>query len=186
MDRIDSVLSAIEEEVEKGPRFLPIVGPEKGKFYYLMAKAGCAKKVLELGTLIGYSALLFSKAVGKEGKIVTVEIDDASAEEAKANFEKAGVRNIRQVRGDARKAVKDLIAKKQRFDLIFIDIEKDQYVGIFEDCLNLLPKGGMILYDNALWDTNVLKKFRSSILSNKKADSIMIPISDGISMSVKR
>jgi predicted O-methyltransferase YrrM len=69
---IDKVLKEIEDEVESGGRFLPIIGERKGKLLYTLAKVTNAKKILDLGTLTGYSALLLAKAVGTKGRIVTV------------------------------------------------------------------------------------------------------------------
>ena len=183
MDRIDKVLAEIEKEVAKGERFLPIVGPEKGKFDFLVAKAIGARKVLDLGTLVGYSALLFSKAVGRSGKVVTVEMDGAIADEAERNFARAGVKNIKLLRGDAEEILAGL--KDGEFDLVLLDIEKRQYAKVFPDCVRVLRKGGVILTDNALWNTNDLKAFRKLLEKGDGADSVLVPIADGIAMSVK-
>jgi predicted O-methyltransferase YrrM len=186
LDRIDKVLRKIEQKAKRGKRFLPIVGPEKGKFYYLITKAVGAKRILELGTLIGYSALLFSKAMDKKGKVVTIEHDKDNYEEAMENFKKAGARQIELVHGEARAAVKLLISRKRKFDIVFLDIEKNEYIGIFDDCLKLLRKGGIVLCDNASWETKDLKAFRKMLAKNKLAESVIMPIEDGISMSVKK
>jgi predicted O-methyltransferase YrrM len=185
-EKIDKVLKKIESKSKRGKRFLPIVGPEKGKFYYLITKAIGAKRILELGTLIGYSALLFSKAMDNKGKVVTIEHDKGNYEEAMENFKESGTRQIELVHGEAKAAVKLLISKKRKFDIVFIDIEKNEYVGIFDDCLKLLGKGGIVLVDNASWDTKDLKAFRKMLRKNKLAESVIVPIEDGISMSVKR
>jgi len=184
--RIDLVLRKIEREASAGDRFLPIVGPEKGKLYYLLAKAVDAKRVLELGTLVGYSALLFYKAMDGKGKIVTVEYLKTHFDEAIENFQKAGVKGMEVVHGSAQEAVHRLVAKKRKFDIVFLDIEKNEYVGIFDDCLRLLDKGGMVLADNASWETRDLKAFRKMLEGNTKAESVIIPIGDGIAMSVKK
>ena len=184
--RMDSVLRKIEREATTGDRFLPIVGPEKGRFYYLAAKASGVRSVLELGTLIGYSALLFYKALDGKGRITTVEYEKDNLEEAEANFAAAGMKGIETIRGDALKVVKKLAAEGRRFDVIFLDIEKNEYVEIFDNCIRLLRKGGLLLVDNALWDTPDLKAFRKMLAQSKKAESVIIPIGDGIAMSVKR
>ncbi len=186
MDKISTVLSEIEKEAAKGARFLPIVGPHKGRFDYLVARAIGARKVLDLGTLVGYSALTFSMAVGSGGKVVTVERDPGLAAEARLNFRRAGAKNITLIEGDARKVLKKLVAKKQRFDLILLDIEKNEYRGAFDDCIRLLRKNGVVLTDNALWDTKELREFRKFLQGYEKAESAIVPISDGIAMSVKR
>jgi predicted O-methyltransferase YrrM len=186
MDKIDSVLSEIEKEAAGGRRFLPIVGPDKGKFDYLLARATGARRILDLGTLVGYSALLFSKAVGPKGRVVTIELDPEMAREASRNFKKAGVANIRLIRGDAREELKRLISEKHRFDLILLDIYKDAYIEVFDDCIRLLRTGGVVLSDNALWNTKELKEFRKFLQNHEKAESVLVPIGDGIAMSVKK
>jgi predicted O-methyltransferase YrrM len=186
MDKIAPVLAGIEKEAAKGTRFLPIVGPHKGKFYYLAARAARAKRVLELGALVGYSALLFSRAVGRGGRVVTVEREPGLAAEARANFRKAGAKNITLIGGDARDVLKKLAAAKERFDVVFLDIEKDEYVEVFDDCVRLLRKNGLVLTDNALWDTKDLRDFRKFLGSYEKADTVFVPIEDGIAMSVRR
>jgi predicted O-methyltransferase YrrM len=185
-ERIDKVLKRIERESSVGDRFLPIVGPEKGKFYYLTTRAVGAKRVLELGTLIGYSALLFYKAMDGKGKVVTVEYLKTHFDEAIDNFQKAGVKGMEVVHGSAQEAVHRLIAKKRKFDIVFLDIEKKEYTGIFNECLRLLDKGGILLADNASWDTRDLKAFRKMLEENEDAESVIVPIGDGISMSVKK
>jgi caffeoyl-CoA O-methyltransferase len=185
-ERIDKVLKRIERESSVGDRFLPIVGPEKGKFYYLTTRAVGAKRVLELGTLIGYSALLFYKAMDGKGKVVTVEYLKTHFDEAIDNFQKAGVKGMEVVHGSAQEAVHRLIAKKRKFDIVFLDIEKKEYTGIFNECLRLLDKDGILLADNASWDTRDLKAFRKMLEENEDAESVIVPIGDGISMSVKK
>jgi predicted O-methyltransferase YrrM len=176
----------IEREAYSGKRFLPIIGPEKGKFYYLVAKAVKAKRILDLGTLVGYSALLFSKALGGEGEVVTVEYDKAHFKEAQKNLAEAGVKNVRAINGDARREVRNLCRNNACFDLILLDIWKDEYVAVFDDCVGMLKKGGVILTDNALWDTPEMMAFRDFLGKYGKADSVVVPIGDGIAMSVKK
>lgn len=180
---IDSVLREIEKEASKGGRFLPIVGPEKGKFDFLIARAIGAKSVLDLGTLVGYSALLFSRAVGKDGRVTTVELDPDFAEEAKRNFKKAGSKNVTLVLGDAERVIKTI--PSGQFDLVLLDISKDAYVRIFDDCLRVVRKGGVILTDNALWNTEELKEFRKKLGRTDAAETVLVPMGDGIAMSVK-
>lgn len=184
--KIDDVLRKIEREAYRGNRFLPIVGPEKGRFYYLIAKAVGAKRILELGTLIGYSALIFYKAMDGKGNIVTVDNMKENINEAIDDFIEAGVKNIEIAHGEAKVAVKKLIARRRKFDIVFLDIEKNEYVDIFDDCLSVLRKGGILLTDNASWDTKELIAFRRMLDRNKKAESVIIPIGDGIAMSVKK
>ncbi len=183
--KIDRVLRSIEREIYSG-RFLPIVGPEKGRFYYLATRAVRAKHVLELGTLVGYSALLFYKAMDGKGKVTTVEHLRANFNEAVGNFRKAGVKGMEVVHGEASEALRIARARGRKFDVVFLDVEKGEYAALLDDCLAVLNKGGILLTDNASWDTVELKAFRKKLRESKLADSVIVPIGDGIAMSVKR
>ena len=182
-DKVDMVLAKIEERAASGTEFLPIVGPEKGKFDYLTARAINAKHILDLGTLVGYSALLFSKAVGANGRITTIEFNEEYANEAIKNFRTAGVKNIKLIQGDAKKVVKKL---KQKFDLVLLDTWKEDYVKLLPDCVRLLRKGGVLLTDNALWKTKEMENFRNALFARKDLESIIVPVGDGIAFSVKK
>jgi caffeoyl-CoA O-methyltransferase len=96
------------------------------------------------------------------------------------------VKGMEVVHGSAQEAVHRLIAKKRKFDIVFLDIEKKEYTGIFNECLRLLDKDGILLADNASWDTRDLKAFRKMLEENEDAESVIVPIGDGISMSVKK
>jgi|SRR3989344_1861784 len=181
--QIDEVLKKIEKEVRSGRRFLPIVGPKKGAFLYLVAKSSKAKKVLDLGTLIGYSALLLSKAMGKGGRVVSVEKEHALVGEARANAKAAGVRNITFLEGDAKMVIKKT---KTKFDLILLDVWKEDYVKLLPLCVQQLRSGGVLIADNASWDTDGMRKFREALKRNKNLESVLVPVQDGMSFSVKR
>jgi predicted O-methyltransferase YrrM len=176
-------LRAIEKEAHHGKRFLPIIGPKKGKFLHLVARAISARRVLDLGTLVGYSALLLSQAVGKNGKVITIELDKGMIEEARKNFREARSKNILLIEGDAKKLIKRV---KQQFDLILLDTWKEDYIKLLPYCIKSLRKGGVLVADNALWDTANMQKFREALQRNKALDSVLIPIQDGMSLSVKK
>jgi predicted O-methyltransferase YrrM len=180
---MENVLRAIEKEAHTGKRFLPIVGTKKGKLLFLIAKAIGAKQVLDLGTLVGYSALLLSQAVGKRGKVITVEKESSMVHEAKANFKKAKATNIQLVESDVKSAIREL---RGPFDLIFLDVWKEEYTALLPFCIRTLRKGGVLIADNALWDTRGMQKFRNALMKNTQMESVFIPIQDGMSLSVKK
>ena len=182
-NKIDVVLAKIEERALGGTEFLPIIGPEKGKFDYLIVRVINAKRILDLGTLIGYSALLFAKAVGKKGKVTTIEINEENAKQAEANFRNAKVKNIKLIIGDAKIITKKL---KVAFDLILLDTWKEDYVKLLPDCVRLLHKGGVLLTDNALWKTKEMENFRNALFARKDLESMIVSIGDGIAFSVKK
>ena len=179
--KIDHVLIKIENQIKKG-RFLPIIGPEKGAFVYLITKLAKPKKILELGTLIGYSSLIFAKATQKKAKIITIDWDKKLGEEAKTNFQEAGVKNAKQLCGDATEIVKKL---KGNFDLILLDVGKEYYTILLPHCIRLLRRGGILLIDNVLWDNKRMEEFRNELLNQKVLETIIVPIVDGVSLSQK-
>ena len=181
--RIDEVLRRIEDARKASPeRFLPIVGPVKGQVLYEAAVKVKPRRALELGTLVGYSALILAKADG-DCAILTVEENPELAEEAKRNFEDAGVSDrIEVLVGDARKAVKDLSGP---FDLVFLDIWKEDYVEVLDDCVALLRSGGVLVADNVLQERPALHEFRRRVLSHPELETEIVEVRDGMSLSTK-
>lgn len=130
---------------------MPIaVAPNQGKFLYLLAKALGAHRILEIGTLGGYSALWLASALHPNGKLVTLEIDPKAADVAKANLARAGFGERAEVRlGPARDSLAQLVQEKVApFDLIFIDADKPSYPDYLSWALKLSRIGALIVLDN--------------------------------------
>lgn len=177
------MMREIEAEASQGKRFLPIVGPVKGNFLYMLAKVTQAKNVLDIGTLTGYSAFLLAKAVGPKGKIITIESDEEFFKEALENFKKAQTKNIIPRLGDAKMILQKMSPNK--FDLIFLDIWKGDYVKILDGCVRVLRKNGLLVADNVLWEEEPLKDWRKAIFNHKQLISFLVPLADGMSVSMK-
>ena len=141
----DAVLKELEEEA--GQEKIPIIGPVVGELLFILARTTGAKRVLELGTATGYSAIYLASACQSiEGKVVTLEIDPEMAARAQDNFRNAGVEHYVEVRvGDA---LSELSKMDSPFDLIFMDIEKADYIRVLEHCERLLKIGGLMIVDN--------------------------------------
>jgi caffeoyl-CoA O-methyltransferase len=141
----DPLLLELEEEA--GREEIPIVGPVVGELLFLLARATRAKRILELGTATGYSAINLARAIiDRAGRLVTLEMDHDMAERARANFQKAGVQHLIEVReGDALEEMSKLI---EPFDVIFMDIDKEHYAPVLDQCRRLLRVGGLLLADN--------------------------------------
>jgi len=176
---IDGLLEKIENEVRMG-RFIPIVGPIKGNLLYMLAKIINAKKVLEVGTAVGYSTALIFKAI-RPGKIITIEANKQLANEARENFKKVRITNfVKVMTGDARVVLPTL---KEKYDLVFLDIAKEHYIEVLEDCIRLLRTGGLLVVDNANWD--ILEDFRNTVTKHPKLETKIINVEDGMSVSLK-
>src|SRR5882757_3396864 len=150
----DEVLTEIESEAAK--RKIPIVGPAVGRILYQLALMINARKVFELGSAVGYSTIWWARAVGEGGRVIYTDGDRKNADEARGYFEKAGVSDRITVKvGDA---LEILSEQKQEFDIIFNDIDKDDYPRAFRAAIPRLRKGGLFVTDNVLWSGRVTQK----------------------------
>lgn len=172
MDRAVQVLRAIEDEAQR-VGFLPIVGPVKGRILVNLIRKIKPKHVLEIGTLVGYSAILMGKELGDEASLITIEVDARSAQVAKENIRKAGLsEKITVLVGDAREILPSLSGT---FDLVFLDAEKDQYLEYLKLVEEKLRSGSVVVADNALHAPEYLAYVRGS----GRYQSRFIPASAG-------
>src|SRR5688572_19467234 len=134
------------------------VSANQGKFLQVLAKACRAKKILEIGTLAGYSTIWMARALPKDGKLISLEFDPHHARVAKNNIERAGLSNIVDVRiGKAIELLPQLQANNEGpFDMIFIDADKPPYTEYFQWSLKLAHSGTLIVADNVIREGNVL------------------------------
>jgi predicted O-methyltransferase YrrM len=141
----DALLLELEEEAER--ENIPIVGPVVGELLFILARAMGAKRILELGTATGYSAIHLAKACEETGgQLITLEHDGAMAARARVNLERAGLGGHAEVRvGDA---LEELTKMKGPFDLIFLDIDKEVYLPVLSSCHRLFRKKGLLIADN--------------------------------------
>jgi predicted O-methyltransferase YrrM len=178
------------------------VSPSQGKLMYLLTRIAGARRVLEIGTLGGYSTTWFARALPVNGKVITLEISPRNAEVARANLEHAGVGGLVEIRvGAAADSLKKMIAaKEEAFDLVFIDADKPGYVEYLRLTLELSHPGTVILADNLLRNGLVLedqpsdenargaKAFNEAIAASPRLESIVLPIYreqvDGLSISL--
>ena len=188
----DDVLHDMEEYALA--RNFPIVGPLVGRLLYVMAKSTQAKRILELGSGFGYSAYWFAKALGKEGEVICTEGNPDNADHAKSYFTRAKLSHkITFLVGDALKLIDTI---EGQFDIIFNDIDKHQYPKAYRKALPRLRKGGILISDNVLWSGKVLNHkpdadtagiltYNRLIYSSKELFSTIIPLRDGVSLSIK-
>ena len=141
----DELLIELEQEAEQ--EHIPIVGPVVGEFLYILAKAMDCRAVLELGTATGYSAIYLARGISNpEGILTTIEHDEAMAARARENIAKAGLADQVEVRvGEVAEVVETL---EGPYDLIFMDIEKEDYQETLFGCHSLLRLGGLLVVDN--------------------------------------
>jgi predicted O-methyltransferase YrrM len=177
------------------------VAPDQGRLIYILAKISGAKRILEIGTLGGYSTTLLARALPENGQLVTLEMSPAHAAVARKNLDRAGVGNLVEIRvGRAGDTLNDMIkAGEEPFDLVFIDADKTGYVGYLNQVLQLSHSGTVILADNLIRHGDILqatppdemaaavKAFNALIANDARLESILLPILkgkvDGMSIS---
>jgi predicted O-methyltransferase YrrM len=141
----DELLLELEAEAER--ENIPIVGPVVGELLVILVGASRAQNILEIGTATGYSAIYLARACEPvSGRVVTLEHDSSKAARARQNFRKAGLEDRVDVR--VADALQTLGRLDGEFDLIFIDIEKKDYIKALPDCQRLLRTGGLLVADN--------------------------------------
>lgn len=171
-----------------------ICGELESSFLKFMVALLKPKRVLEIGTFVGYSALAMAESLPENGKLVTLEIDLKSLEFAKSYWDKTEHGSkIKPILGDATQTINDL---KGSFDLIFIDADKTNYLTYFNKALELISEKGAIIIDNVLWsgkvlnsdvdaDTRAIQELNNSIENNNNITKTLLPIRDGIFLITK-
>jgi predicted O-methyltransferase YrrM len=203
-EKIQNVLSRLEKDINYENSHRDEIFPQErmnciskniGMFYNIMLKSINAKKILEIGMSVGYSGLWFADAVmsntQSDGQIITIDRERFKIDNAKKNFEEAGVSSLIKIRdGEARKVLHDIKEEfgKNYFDFIFIDADKESYIEYFDLCLPLVRKGGMIGADNILLPerfNEMMVDYLSHVRSNPNVQSVTIPIDNGEEITIK-
>ena len=171
-------------------------GKIQGNFLAIISKLIKPLNVLEIGTYTGYSTLCIAKGLSPAGMIHTIDKNEELLQIQNKYFEKSGLRNqIKQYTGDALAIIPKL---KFDFDMVFLDADKKNYVKYLELISPILKPGGFLLTDNVLWHGKVLESpenqdrvtklidnFNKKILEDKSLKTVMLPIRDGISLTLK-
>src|SRR5467141_550180 len=191
-NRGDAALMTVEKQGLK--ESWPIVGAAEGSLLHILARSIRAKRILELGTAIGYSGTWLARALADGGELLTVEHNPKTAALAQKNFDKTGVASkVRIVVGTADQALR---GAKGPFDFIFNDIDKVGYPAVLEPCIERLRPGGLLVTDNVLWHGDVARKDRSPethairtynerLAKDPRMIASIVPLRDGVSVALK-
>ena len=167
-----------------------LVGPLEGAFLKLVTQMVHASDVLEIGTFTGYSALCFAETIPGRGTVTTCEIDESSAALARRYFAMSPHGHKITIRMGP--AIETMRALEHRYDLIFIDADKQNYVNYYRRAKELLTPDGVILIDNVLWDGDVLvqpppdertaaiQELNRVVASDPDVSAVLITIRDGV------
>lgn len=189
----DEVLA--EMEAEAAEHNVPIVGPAVARIFEQLALMVGAKTVFELGSAIGYSTIWWARAVGEGGRVYYTDSDPKNAEKARRYFERAGVASrVTVLIGDALELLSE---QKQPFDIIFNDVDKEDYPRVLHLVSSRLRKGGLFITDNALWygrvtesnpekeSTRAVLEFNRRLYAMREFFTAIVPLRDGLAVAMK-
>lgn len=184
----------IEIETLAANRGIPIVGPAVGRVLFLLARVINARRVFEMGSAVGYSTIWLARGVGENGVVYYTDTEQENARQAASYFKKAGVdKQVRLLIGDSINLIDTV---EEDFDLIFNDVDKEQYPEAFVKAYPRLRRGGLLVSDNVLWygrvaeenrgtATEAVREFNRLIYSKEDLFTTILPIRDGISISLR-
>lgn len=198
----EDVLLEIEQLIASEKETWPIIKPEVADFMKVILTIQKPKEILEIGTAVGYSAMLMSEFLEEEGKITTIERFPYMSEIAKKNIKRASLEDkIEIIEGDAAQVLTTL--EEEKYDVVFMDCAKGQYINFLPDCIRVLKPGGILITDNVLHKGTVaksrylidrrqrttharLREFLYTITHHEGLRSSVIPIGDGVALSYKK
>ena len=173
-----------------------LIGPHEGALLAMLVRLTGARRILEIGTFTGYSALCMAEALPEDGELITSEINPERAEIARSFFARSAHGHMIKLRlGPALDTLASLPALAN-FDFVFIDADKENYVNYYEAVLPRLRPCGVIVADNVLWSGRVLApknktdravvKFNNHVRRDPRVECVMLPVRDGVSLIRKR
>lgn len=194
------ILEKIEKEAHEDN--VPIIRKEMESFLRVMLELKRPKRILELGTAVGYSAILISECIEKKSKIVTIENYEKRIPIAKQNIKDAGKEKVIELlEGDAMEIMPTL--QENQFDFVFMDAAKAQYIHFLPEVMRLMKKGAVLITDNVLQEGDLIeskyvvrrrdrtihkrmREYLEVVKNSKDLETSIVPIGDGITVSVKK
>ena len=170
----------------------------QAQFLQTLIKVSNVKKILEIGSFTGFSALSMAMALPVDGILISLDKNPEFSKKAKYFYDKANEKRIKQIIKPALESLKELKITKKLFDLIFIDADKENYLNYYESCIDLIDKKGLIVIDNVLWHgevaedtnndkfTNIIRDFNNHVKKDKRITKNIIPIGDGLTICIKK
>jgi caffeoyl-CoA O-methyltransferase len=198
-DRDDPVARAlVEETVALGPVSMMQASREHGTLMTLLARAIGARSAIEVGTFTGYTALCIARGLVEGGRLLCCDLNEEWTSIGRRHWQRAGMASRIDLRlGPALDTLRALPAGTE-FDFAFIDADKTGYRDYYEEILERMRPNGLILFDNVLWmglvldattsdaDTRALRALNDFLVGDRRVESVMLPISDGVTIVRKR
>jgi caffeoyl-CoA O-methyltransferase len=195
----DEIQQALIDETQMlGGISVMQISPEQGAFMTLFARAIGAKRAIEIGTFTGYSALCLARGLPDDGVLICCDVSDSWTAVGKPYWERAGVAHKIDLRIAPATETIAALPESPSFDLAFIDADKRGYQAYFDGLLPRMRPGGVILVDNVLWggsvadpdvrdeDTTAIRRFNDQVAADRRVESVMLPIADGLTLLRKR
>ncbi|MDN4594856.1 O-methyltransferase [Polycladomyces subterraneus] len=189
----DEVLRSIEPGLSERGMPKISVSPHVGKTLHMLVRITGARRVLEIGTLGGYSTIWLSRALPEEGRLVSLELSADHAAFARENVERAGLADRVEIRvGDAKESLQQLADEGETFDFFLIDADKESYLTYWEWAIRLARPGAVITADNALlhdliFEENVederaraILHFNEAVSRDDRVEAMLLPFGDGL------
>lgn len=199
--REPEVLRRLREETAGLEQAAMQIGPEQGALMALLIELIGARRVLEIGTFTGYSALVMARVLPDDGRIVACDVSEEWTKVARRYWAEAGVAHKIDLRlAPALETLDTLLAEGAAgtFDFVFIDADKQRYDAYYEKCLELLRVGGLVAIDNVLWsgrvadpevtdeETVALRALNAKLRDDERVSLSLVPIGDGLTLAMKR
>ena len=188
----------IEYNISLGDQKRLQISISQAQFLQTLIKASKVKKILEIGSFTGFSALSMALALPSDGSLISLDKNSEFSNKAKFFYEKANEKKIKQIIKPAIESLKELKDSSHIFDLIFIDADKENYLKYYDICIELINTNGLIIIDNVLWHgevadntkndkfTNIIRDFNKYVKEDNRVIKNIIPIGDGLTICIKK
>ena len=199
--REPAILRRLREETAAMPEHNMQIAPEQGQFMGLLIRMMGANRCLEIGTFTGYSSLAIALALDQDGTLLALDTSEEYTDVARRYWDEAGVADKIELRlAPALETLDEMLdADDQRhtYDFVFIDADKTNYDNYYERCLQLVRTGGVIAFDNTLWDgkvadksvqdadTAALRELNAKLYADERIELSMLPLADGLTLCRK-
>ena len=175
-------------------------GAIQGELLRIIVQTTGAKRILELGTFTGYSAISLASNLPEDGHLDTLELNDELEDLILEGFERAGLSDIISLHiGDCKESVKKLAAEGRMYDIVYMDANKREYCEYYDLVFDMVRPGGLILADNVIWDGKVcqdplpqdkqtlgIARFNDMVSKDRRVESVIIPLRDGLNVIRKK
>jgi predicted O-methyltransferase YrrM len=195
----DPILDSLASETRAlGPISIMQVAPEQGALLSMLVRLTGAKRVVEIGTFTGYSALCLARGLPDDGELLCCDVSEEWAAVARRHWDKAGVAHKIELKIAPAIETLRALPSTPPIDLAFIDADKVSYIDYYEEILKRLRPGGLVLVDNVLWNgavinpeatdpnTEAIRRFNDHVVADRRVECVMASISDGLTFARKK